>query len=141
MPEHPCTGGVLSWSMSRDRRRANEHQRETADNDTAKSARSRMRAGGKDSDMSLKKRSVVWSYFSPIDKLTARCQVCDKIVSHCSNTSNLFKHLKTTHPESHTELGKRQAAVRVESPSLPAVRQKTLHESMHNTQPYPGTDL
>jgi len=30
------------------------------------------------SDMAGKKPSLVWCYFSPVDKVTARCQVCDK---------------------------------------------------------------
>ncbi len=90
--------------------------------------------------MADRKRSVVWCYFSPLDKVTARCQVCDKKVSHSSNTSNLFKHLKTTHAESYSELEKRQAAVNVQSMAPPAVRQKTIQESLQKGQVYPGTD-
>ena len=78
------------------------------------------------SAMADRKRSVVWCYFSTVDKVTARCVVCDKRVAHSSNTTNLFKHLKTTHPESHSELEKRRAAENVQSPAPPALRQKTL---------------
>uniref|UniRef100_A0A674MNF8 BED-type domain-containing protein n=1 Tax=Takifugu rubripes TaxID=31033 RepID=A0A674MNF8_TAKRU len=84
--------------------------------------------------MADKKRSVVWCYYSPIDKNTARCQVCDKHVLHSSNTSNLFKHLKCMHPESHSELERRQAAAKAHSPAPPTVRQKTLHESLQKSQ-------
>ena len=90
--------------------------------------------------MAEKKRSAVWCYFSPVDKVMARCEVCDKKVAHSSNTSNLFKHLKTTHPESHSELEKRQAAEKIQSPAAPAVRQKTLLESFQKGKAYPGTD-
>lgn len=80
------------------------------------------------------------SYFSPVDKVTGRCQVCDKKVAHSSNTTNLTKHLKTTHPESHSELEKRQAAEKVQSPAPPTVHQKTLLESFQKGQVYPGPD-
>lgn len=59
-------------------------------------------AGGESDSLTVKrKRSVVWSYFSPVDKNVARCDLCDKRVSHRSNMSNLFSHLKTTHPTAH----------------------------------------
>uniref|UniRef100_A0A674MCS2 BED-type domain-containing protein n=1 Tax=Takifugu rubripes TaxID=31033 RepID=A0A674MCS2_TAKRU len=79
-------------------------------------------------------KNEAWCYYSPIDKNTARCQVCDKNVLHSSTTSNLFKHLKTKHPESHSELEKRQAAAKAQSPAPPTVRQKTLHESLQKSQ-------
>lgn len=56
-------------------------------------------AGGESDWLSVKrKRSVVLSYFSPVDKNVVRCHLCDKRVSHRSNTSNPFSHLKSTHP-------------------------------------------
>ena len=45
------------------------------------------------------KGNVTWWNFSPVDKNTARCFICEKKVPNSSNTRNLFKHVKTTNPE------------------------------------------
>lgn len=42
-------------------------------------------------------------------------------VAHSGNTRNVSKHLESTHPESHSELEKRQAAEKVQSPVPPVV--------------------
>lgn len=44
-----------------------------------------------------------------------------KKVADSGNTRNLSKHLETTHPESHSELEKRQAAEKVQPPAPPVV--------------------
>lgn len=44
-----------------------------------------------------------------------------KKVAHSGNTRNVSKHLETAHPESHSELEKRQAAEKVQSPAPPVV--------------------
>lgn len=41
---------------------------------------------------------LLWSYFSPIDKNSARYDLCDKTVSHRKIASNLFAHFRATHP-------------------------------------------
>uniref|UniRef100_A0AAQ5Y0H8 BED-type domain-containing protein n=1 Tax=Amphiprion ocellaris TaxID=80972 RepID=A0AAQ5Y0H8_AMPOC len=75
------------------------------------------------------KRSVVWTYFSPADKTSARCELCHKRVQHSSNTSNLFKHLKCVHPEAHAEAEKRQEEAEQNAASA-ATRQTTLKETV-----------
>ncbi|XP_028307237.1 zinc finger BED domain-containing protein 1-like [Gouania willdenowi] len=57
-----------------------------------------------------RKRSVVWSYFSPTTPGNAMCSICHKDVRHCNNTSNLFKHLKSTHPFTYQEAERRNDA-------------------------------
>ncbi|XP_017844293.2 zinc finger BED domain-containing protein 4 [Drosophila busckii] len=43
-------------------------------------------------------RSKIWKYYDKIDQSTAQCQLCEKIIKTCGNTSNLMKHMKT-HPQ------------------------------------------
>ncbi|XP_068140635.1 uncharacterized protein [Drosophila tropicalis] len=43
-------------------------------------------------------RSKVWKYYDKLDHNTAQCQLCERIIKTCGNTSNLMKHIKT-HPQ------------------------------------------
>ncbi|XP_016962325.1 uncharacterized protein LOC108032821 [Drosophila biarmipes] len=42
-------------------------------------------------------RSKIWKYYDKLDRNSALCQLCEKIIKTCGNTSNLMKHMKT-HP-------------------------------------------
>lgn len=41
--------------------------------------------------------SLLWNYFTIIDKNYASCNMCGNRMSHCSSSSNLRKHLKRKH--------------------------------------------
>ncbi|XP_017047748.1 E3 SUMO-protein ligase ZBED1 [Drosophila ficusphila] len=43
-------------------------------------------------------RSKIWRYYDKLDRNSARCQLCEKVIKTCGNTSNLMKHMKT-HPQ------------------------------------------
>ncbi|XP_052852175.1 E3 SUMO-protein ligase ZBED1 [Drosophila gunungcola] len=43
-------------------------------------------------------RSKIWKYYDKLDRNSAQCQLCEKVIKTCGNTSNLMKHMKT-HPK------------------------------------------
>jgi len=43
-------------------------------------------------------RSKIWKYYDKLDRNSALCQLCEKIIKTSGNTSNLMKHMKT-HPQ------------------------------------------
>ncbi|KAH8353175.1 hypothetical protein KR084_009436 [Drosophila pseudotakahashii] len=43
-------------------------------------------------------RSKIWKYYDKLDRNSALCQLCEKVIKTCGNTSNLMKHMKT-HPQ------------------------------------------
>ncbi|KAH8409962.1 hypothetical protein KR009_002193 [Drosophila setifemur] len=43
-------------------------------------------------------RSKIWRYYDKLDHNTAQCQLCERVIKTCGNTSNLMKHMKT-HPQ------------------------------------------
>ncbi|XP_016989676.1 uncharacterized protein LOC108051906 [Drosophila rhopaloa] len=43
-------------------------------------------------------RSKIWRYYDKLDRNSAQCQLCEKVIKTCGNTSNLMKHMKT-HPQ------------------------------------------
>ena len=44
-----------------------------------------------------KRGSLLWSYFIQIDKNSAKCNICDKIVKTKANTTNIKNHLAMSH--------------------------------------------
>lgn len=48
--------------------------------------------------MTERKRSIIWSYFTPVNNDEASCDICQKTICHCGNTTNMTKHLKVKHP-------------------------------------------
>lgn len=42
-------------------------------------------------------RSWVWPYYIVIDKLSARCKICKKVLARGGGTSGLMKHLQSQH--------------------------------------------
>ena len=66
--------------------------------------------GTASSNVSTKRRSPVWAFFtikSETDKNWVNCDLCDKKVkTKDSGTSNLFGHLKTHHPLRYAEIVK-----------------------------------
>ncbi|KAM9426042.1 uncharacterized protein KZ484_015811 isoform 2-T2 [Pholidichthys leucotaenia] len=57
--------------------------------------------------MAEKKRSIVWAYFTPVDKIIANCNVCKRDIRHCNNTTNMFKHM-LKHEKENSELQRRR---------------------------------
>ena len=56
--------------------------------------------------------------------------------------SNLFKHLKTTHPESYKEAEQKQEDTHTSiSPAPPSVQEKMLQESFQRSKAYPGSTI
>ncbi|KAJ7986166.1 hypothetical protein DPEC_G00347960 [Dallia pectoralis] len=47
--------------------------------------------------MAPKKRSVVWSFFRPVDDRKVTCLLCLETVLHCGHTTNMLRHLRTKH--------------------------------------------
>lgn len=47
----------------------------------------------------MAKISKVWRHFDKINKLTAKCKLCNKICPTAGNTSNLHSHLNNTHKQ------------------------------------------
>ncbi|EDV58642.2 zinc finger BED domain-containing protein 1 [Drosophila erecta] len=43
-------------------------------------------------------RSKIWRFYDKLDRNSAQCQLCEKVIKTCGNTSNLMKHMKT-HPQ------------------------------------------
>jgi len=43
------------------------------------------------------KISKVWKHFDKVNKLSAKCKICDKLCPTAGNTSNLHSHLKNVH--------------------------------------------
>ncbi|XP_039502042.1 E3 SUMO-protein ligase ZBED1 isoform X1 [Drosophila santomea] len=43
-------------------------------------------------------RSKIWKFYDKLDRNSAQCQLCEKVIKTCGNTSNLMKHMKT-HPQ------------------------------------------
>ena len=54
--------------------------------------------------MTERKRSIIWSYFTPVNNDEASCDICQKTIRHCGNTTNMTKHLKVKHPKEHDEI-------------------------------------
>ncbi|KAL7403771.1 hypothetical protein ABVT39_004898 [Epinephelus coioides] len=52
------------------------------------------------------KRSKVWAHFIKMNESSARCNICQKVVaSKGGNTSNIIKHLQSTHSIKLKECG------------------------------------
>ncbi|EDX04963.1 GD23922 [Drosophila simulans] len=43
-------------------------------------------------------RSRIWKFYDKLDRNSAQCQLCEKVIKTSGNTSNLMKHMKT-HPQ------------------------------------------
>lgn len=94
-------------------------------------------------------KSAVWEYFGfipdkegkPKDEDKPVCKLCKKtVLSKGSNTSNLFTHLRTTHPKIHTQLktAKPLSTTTSSKQKEPAERTTmTIAESLMRAEPYP----
>jgi hypothetical protein len=76
----------------------------------------------KKSSKERKKWSPAWKYFEKINEQTASCKICGHVDECSSNTSNLYHHLKTKHPEKYLALLKPDTNL-----STPPSNQRTLH--------------
>lgn len=53
-----------------------------------------------------RKTSSVWHYCTPVSRTIAKCDLCKKLLSYSTSTSNLRKHFVRIHPELRTSDGK-----------------------------------
>ncbi len=91
--------------------------------------------------MTERKRSIIWSYFTPVNNDEASCDICQKTIRHCGNTTNMIKHLKVKHPKEHDEVQLRRAEEVTETrPPSSGLRQSYLAESFQRGGHYPGTN-
>lgn len=80
--------------------------------------------------MAERKRSIIWSYYTPVNNDEASCDVCQKTIRHCGNTTNMIKHLKVKHAKEHDEVQLRRAEEVTETrPPSSGLRQSYLAES------------
>ena len=88
-----------------------------------------------------KMSSAVWNYFGVKSDISGNplvsklekpvCKLCKAVVpAKGSNTSSLFKHLKTSHPEAYLEV---QKAICVKNTGM---KQPTIEETIDKTKPY-----
>lgn len=47
---------------------------------------------------SKKKKSILWNFFTEIDQIKAKCNLCGVKLSYKTSTSNLKKHMQIKHP-------------------------------------------
>lgn len=57
--------------------------------------------------------SLVWNYFSKLEKNIAKCKLCCKKVKTSGTTSNLFAHLKSKHLFTFNELKNQKSKVSI----------------------------
>ncbi|XP_037834874.1 6-pyruvoyl tetrahydrobiopterin synthase isoform X2 [Kryptolebias marmoratus] len=65
-----------------------------------------------------RKRSLVWSYFTCANENEASCNLCDKCIRYCGNTTNLFKHMRN-HSDENNELQEKRRKEEASPPREP----------------------
>lgn len=60
------------------------------------------------SDSNITRRSLVWKYFNEITKDQAQCVLCNLLVVHSGNTTNMNRHMKKFHIDKLPESGNNQ---------------------------------
>lgn len=49
-------------------------------------------------DFLKRKSSKIWNFFTPVDDVSAKCDICKNVVSYKTSTTNLKRHMARKHP-------------------------------------------
>lgn len=49
-------------------------------------------------DFLKRKSSKIWNFFTPIDHVSAKCDICKNVVSYKTSKTNLKRHMDRKHP-------------------------------------------
>lgn len=90
------------------------------------------------------KRSILWTHFTKLDAISARCDHCESKIMTSKNTSNMLTHLERYHKAEHEDVVQYQQQQKARKKQhhdahIAAQQQPTLEEVIERTQSYSKT--
>lgn len=80
-------------------------------------------------DITKRKTSKIWDHFTPINEISAKCDICGAVMSYKTSVTNLRRHVQRKHPTItvSTELARKAT----NNPSVDAAAKKVRLINMH----------